>query len=147
MTHRKNIRQTIKYKNDTIYYQEHNNIKDKTNKTEMYEIYELSLYDNHKEWRKCAFRSELENIYDMKSLSDMNIIHGNKVNIISECNLLNDILTSSKHTKNINIYHSLILYVCINTRGSRKKYNNFLILLDSGCSLIFVMKRSTTKYK
>ena len=57
----------------------------------------------------------------MNSLSDMNIIHGNKVNIISECNLLNDILNSSKHTKNINIYHSLILHACINTRGSREK--------------------------
>ena len=49
MTHRKNIRQTIKYKSDKIYYQEHNNIKDETNKTEMYEIDKLSLYDNHKE--------------------------------------------------------------------------------------------------
>ena len=77
----------------------------------------------------------------------MNIIHGNKVNIISECNLLNDILTSSKHTKNINIYHSLILHVCINTRSIGETYNDFLILLDSGCSFIFVMKRSTTKYK
>ena len=49
MTHRKNIRQTIKQKSDKIYYQEHNNIKDKTNKTEMYEIYELSLYADHNE--------------------------------------------------------------------------------------------------
>ena len=49
MTHRKNIRQTIKYKNDTIYYEEHNNIKDETNETKMYDLDKLRLYDNHKE--------------------------------------------------------------------------------------------------
>ena len=44
----------------------------------------LSLYDSHKEWSKCAFGIELNNIYDIKILNDMNRIHDNKLNNISE---------------------------------------------------------------
>ena len=37
----------------------------------------------------------------MKRLNDMNHINDNKVSIISQCNLLHDILNPSKRTRNI----------------------------------------------
>ena len=60
----------------------------------------MSLYEN--KLRKHEFESELKIIYDMKRPNGMNCIHDNKVNKISECNLLHDIINPSKHTKNIN---------------------------------------------
>ena len=52
----------------------------------MYELYKLSLDYSHKEWHKCAFESEHENIYYILSLNDMNHIHYEGVNNIFECN-------------------------------------------------------------
>ena len=40
----------------------------------------------------------------MKNLNYMNCIHDNKVNNISEYNLIHDIINPSKRTNNINIY-------------------------------------------
>ena len=37
----------------------------------------------------------------MKNLNGINLIHNNKVNNISECNLIHDILNPFKQTKNI----------------------------------------------
>ena len=84
-------------------------------KKKLYELNKLSLNDSLKEWRKRAFESKLENMYDMKSLNDINCIHLNKVNNIAEWNLLHVILNTSKLTKNINIYYNPILNVCMNT--------------------------------
>ena len=74
-------------------------------------------------------------------------IHENKVNKISECNLLHDIINPSKCSKYINIYYSPIIDGCMNTRKSRAKFNKFRILLDSGCSSMIVMRRLITKLK
>ena len=43
--------------------------------------------------------------YDMKILTDINHIHDNKVNNISEFNLLHDKLNPSKCNKNINSHY------------------------------------------
>ena len=42
----------------------------------------------------------------MEILNNMNLIHDKKLKIIFECNLLHDILNTSKRTKNINIHYS-----------------------------------------
>ena len=77
---------------------EHENIYSEINEKELYEIYKLSLDENYKEWHKRAFESEFVNIYDIKSLNNMNRIHDNKSNHISEFNLLHDILNTSIQT-------------------------------------------------
>ena len=61
-------------------------------------------------------------------------IHDKEVKNISEFNLLNDIISPPKRAKNINSHYYPILHGCMNNRKVRKKFNNFLILLDSGCS-------------
>ena len=89
----------------------------------------MSLDDSQKELRKCVFESELKNMCDMKSLNYMNCIHDNKINNIATRNLQHDILDSSKHTKNINIHYSPILYGCMKTHRGKAKFKNFIILL------------------
>ena len=42
---------------------------------------------------------------------------------------------------------SSILHVCMNTRKGRAKFNNFLILLDSGCSSTIFMRSLIMKLK
>ena len=62
-----------------------------------------------------------------------------KVNNIDEWNLLHDLINPSKHTKILNIHYSTIIRVCMNTRKRKSKFNNFQILLDSGCSSTIVI--------
>ena len=45
----------------------------------------------------------------------MNCMHENEVNKIPECNLLHDIINTSKHTKNLNSHYYTILHGCMNT--------------------------------
>ena len=96
---------------------------------------------------KCKFEINIKNIYGMKILNDMNHIHENEVNNISECNLLHGVLDPSKLTKNINIYHSPILRVCMNTCRGKAKFKNFRILLVSGFSSTIVMRSLLDKLK
>ena len=72
-------------------------------------------------------------------------IHDKKVNNIAEFNLLHAIINPPKRAKNINSHHSPILHGCINIRKFRKKFENFRILLDSGCSSAIVMRRIAEK--
>ena len=90
---------------------------------------------------KRAFESELKYIYDIKRPNRINDIHDNEVNKIYECNLLHDILNPSKLTKNINSHYSPILHGFMNTIKGKAKFNNFRILLNSGCSSTIVMLR------
>ena len=46
-----------------------------------------------------------------------------------------------KCTKNLNIHYSPILHVCMNNRIVKARFENFRILLDSGCSSTIVMGR------
>ena len=64
-----------------------------------------------------------------------------KVNTLYECNLLHDIISPPKHTKQLNICYSSILQGCMNTRKGKEKFKNFQILLYGGCSYIIVMGR------
>ena len=116
-------------------------------KKKLYELNKLSLNDSLKEWRKRAFESELENMYDMKSLNDINCIHLNKVNNIAEWNLLHVILNTSKLTKNINIYYNPILNVCMNKCRGKAKFNIIWILLDIGCNYTIVIISLIKKHK
>ena len=72
-------------------------------------------------------------------------IHDNEVNKISECNLLHDIINYPRRAKILNIHYSPIIHVCMNTRKGKSKFNNFRILLDSGCSSTIVMGRLVGK--
>ena len=63
----------------------------------------------------------------------MKNIHDNEVNPISECNLLHDILNTYEHEKRTNYHYFPILHGCINPRRVKTRYENFQILLNSGC--------------
>ena len=52
-------------------------------------------------------------------------IHDKEVNKIAEYNLLHDIINPPKCTKYLNSHYSHILYVCMNTRKGKLKFNNF----------------------
>ena len=95
--------------------------------------------DENKEWRKRVFGSELENIYDVKNQNGMTCIHENKVDKISEQNLLHYILNPSKNTNILNIHYSPILHARMNTQKGRENIKKFRILLDSGCGSMIVM--------
>ena len=69
----------------------------------------------------------------------------NKINNISECNLLHDIINYSKHTKVIGSQYFPIFHGCINTCGGRPIFNNFRILLDSLCGYMVIMRRLIKK--
>ena len=56
---------------------EHGNTEGEIDEKYLHEIDKLSLDRNYKEWRKRAFESELENMYDTKRLNSMNSIHDN----------------------------------------------------------------------
>ena len=71
------------------------------------------------------FESKLENIYDMKSLNYINLIHDKDINNIVEWNLLQCILNYSKLTKYINIHYYPIQYGCMNTRKGKAKFKIF----------------------
>ena len=73
------------------------------------------------------------------------LIHGKEVNEIVECNLLYDIINTPKRAKRfiICLYH--ILHGCMNTRRGKSKYNNFLIILESGCISTILMGRLVEK--
>ena len=62
------------------------------------------------EWCKHAFESELENTYDIEIQNGMICMHDNKVNNISECNLLDDIPNTPKKTKD-QIAITLLFYM------------------------------------
>ena len=51
------------------------------------------------------FESELKNTYDIESCNGMIFIDVSKVKKLAECNLINFILNSSKHTKTTNNHY------------------------------------------
>ena len=55
----------------------------------------------------------------------MNLIHDNEVNLISDYNLLYDILNTSKYTKIKNKHYSPILNGCMNTRKGKSRFKKF----------------------
>ena len=71
------------------------------------------------------FEIKLKNMNDMKIINDMSCIHDNKVDNISERNLLHYILNPSKPTKNINSHYSPLLNGCMNTRQGKAKFKKF----------------------
>ena len=75
----------------------------------------------------------------------MTRVHNKKVNKIPECNLLHDIINSSKRTKHLNSHYYPILHACMNTRHGRAKFKSFWILLDSGFSPTILMVRLVEK--
>ena len=101
----------------------------------------MSLDENKEKTERCkrAFERKIENAYDIEIHNGMTCIHGNKVNKIYECNLLQDMINNSKQTKTLNIHYSPILHVCMNTQKGRSELKNFLILLNSGYSYTIIM--------
>ena len=78
-------------------------------------------------------------IYDIEDQNGMTRIHDKKVNNIAEFSLLHDIVNPVKHTKRLNNNYCPIIYEFMNNRKGKQKFNNFRILLDSGCSSMIVM--------
>ena len=64
----------------------------------------------------------------------MTCIHDNKVNNISEFDLLHNIINPPKLAKKLNIHYYHILHGCMNTRKGKANFKNFRILLYSVCS-------------
>ena len=71
----------------------------------------------------------------------MTRIHDNKVNKISEYNLLHDIINPPKFSKKLSSHYSPILHGCMNTRKCEAKFKKFWILLVKGCSSTNLMGR------
>ena len=70
--------------NTKIKLQKYESIYSEVDKKDLYDLDKLSLDNSHKDLRKRTFESNLENMYDIKSLIYTNCIHDNKVNNISE---------------------------------------------------------------
>ena len=70
-----------------------------------------------KKWRTRAFESEREITYDIKIPNGMNRIHKDKVNKTAECNLIHDIINTSKRTKNLDSNYSPILHGIMNRKN------------------------------
>ena len=64
-----------------------------------------------------------------------------------KCNVLSNILYSTKLAKNNNGHYSLILQGFMNTYSGRYKFRNFVILLESGSSLTTVIVKMASKLK
>ena len=81
----------------------------------------MSIEDNKEkiEWHNRAFERKQKNTYGIENQNNMTRIHDNKVNKITECNLLHDIINTPKRTKNVNSHYSPILHGCMNTRKGR----------------------------
>ena len=99
----------------------------------------------NKEWRKCEFEIELKNKYEIEIQNGMTCIHRNKVNKLSEWNLLYDVLNPPKHTKKLNRHYSPIIKGFMNTWKFKGKFKVFKILLDSGYSTTIVTGRLIQK--
>ena len=75
----------------------------------------------------------------------MNCIHENKVNKITECNIIHDILNTYKRNNVLNSHQYPILHGCMNTQKGRAEFKKFHILLDSRCSSKIIMITLITK--
>ena len=53
-----------------------------------------------------------------------------KVDKLSECNLLHNIINTPKHTKSLNTHSSNIIQGWMNTKMGKEKFKNFQIILD-----------------
>ena len=71
------------------------------------------------------FEIEIKNTYEIDIYNGMNCIHQNKVNKISECNLLHYMLNIPKCTKTLNSHYSSITHLCMNTQNGRARFKNF----------------------
>ena len=63
----------------------------------------------------------------------MTRIHDKKLNKVSECNVLHDMINPPKRANNLNSHYYPIIHGFMNTRKSIVIFKDFLILLDSGC--------------
>ena len=72
-------------------------------------------------------------------------IYDNKLNNVSEFNLIHDRINPPKRAKNINIHYSPIIHGCIIIRRGRAKLKNLRILLNSVCSFTIVIIRLVEK--
>ena len=97
------------------------------------------------EWRKHSFECNHKSSYWIKNRNNVKGVHDKEVNKIAECNLLHDIISTTKCPKILNRHYSPILHECMDTRHGRAKFKNFRILLDSGCNSMIVMGRLDKK--
>ena len=76
----------------------HKNIEYDIDENDLYQIDNMSLYGKKEntERHERAFESKLENTYYIEIQNIMTAIHGNKVNKLSEFNLLHDIINPPK---------------------------------------------------
>ena len=96
--------------------------------------------------KKHEFECEHKSSYGIESRNDITHIHLKEVNKVYECHLLHDKINPLKCAKNLSSHFSTILHGCINTRQGRSKYENFRIILDSGCNSKISTGRIVEKY-
>ena len=104
----------------------------------------MSLEETKEKQTDVSVRLNEKIICDWKSKWNY-IYTWRKINNISECNLLHDIINPPKRAKKLNSHYSIIMHGCINIRKGRAKFKKFLILLDSGCSSTIAMRRLVEK--
>ena len=108
--------------------------------------YESLRHKRKIDWRKSEFKYTLKNTYGIENRNYMMPMHNDKVNKISEFNLLHDIINPPKHNRNLHRHYYPIGYGCIHTREGREKLKNSRVILDSECSCTIVMGRLVENY-
>ena len=107
----------------------------------LYQVEKISLEETKGklEWSKREFEFKQKISHRIENKNDTIHMHDREVDKIAECNLLHDIINTPKRAKILNSHYSPILDGCINTGKGIVKFNNFQIILDSGCSSRIVM--------
>ena len=98
-------------------------------KTQMKNIIDVSAHLNKK----------FKNTYGIENMNGMTLIHDNKLNNISECNLLHYIPNPPKCTKILNSNYSPILHGFMNNRKGKVRFKSFRILLHIGCISVIII--------
>ena len=97
------VDEILLHENQEVSYakEAHENVEYDFDENELYQVDHMSL-ENIKEKLeqiKRAFECKIENTYGIENQNDMTRICDNKLNNISECNLLHDIINPRKLTK------------------------------------------------
>ena len=71
------------------------------------------------EWCKHEFENGLKNKNEIEIQNGMTCINENKVNKLAQCNLLHDMVSTSKLTKSLNSHYSHILQGYMNTQKNK----------------------------
>ena len=87
-----------------------------------YELIKIILDVSHREWTKSVLDIKLKNVYNMNIFKDTNHIHDSKVNNLSECNLLHDILNPTKP-----LFY-IYVWIHVQANGESRNFHSYWIV-------------------